>query len=64
MFQSAVFFGKIDSVINKMLSKNKFVIIFIVAAVMILPILPVFAEDSDSLQQAEEEKAQKSNFNG
>lgn len=41
-----------------MLSKNKFVIIFIVAAVMILPILPVFAENSDSLQQAEEEKAQ------
>ncbi len=47
-----------DSVINKMLSKNKFVIFFIIAAVMILPILPVFADDNDSLQQAEEEKAQ------
>jgi len=34
-----------------MLLKNKFVIIFIIAAVMILPILPIFADD-------EEEKAQ------
>ena len=41
-----------------MLLKNKFVIILISVAVMCLPILPVFADDTSSLQQAQDEETQ------
>jgi len=41
-----------------MLSKNKFVIIFIIAAMMISSVMPVFADNSESLQQAQDEKTQ------
>ena len=41
-----------------MLLKNKFVIILISVAVMCLPILPVFADDTNSLQQAQDEETQ------